>query len=134
MATWHSDYSCEPSPVEQTGHRGANRLLGRIDHSGEMPRFDVGLQSVCPSFLLTVMQLAYRARANIMPRGIGFVFSYIPGVPKKPDPLAYFDDNFGKYGPILTIFSLLQHEIQGTQKLSYFSHLTFIMMLLYLAK
>jgi len=29
---------------------------------------------------------------------------------KKTDPLAYFDDNFGKYGPILTIFSLLQQK------------------------
>jgi len=58
----------------------------------------------------------------------------LPGVPKKPDPLAYFDDNFGKYGPILTIFSLLQQEIQSAQKLSYFYHLTFIMLPLYLAK
>jgi len=30
---------------------------------------------------------------------------------QKTDPLVYFDDNFGKYGPILTIFSLLQQEI-----------------------
>jgi len=30
---------------------------------------------------------------------------------KKNGPLAYFDDNFGKYGPILNIFSLLQQEI-----------------------
>jgi len=58
----------------------------------------------------------------------------IPGVPKKTDPLVYFDDNFGKYGPILTIFSLLQQEIYEAQKLSYFSHLTFIMLPLYLAK
>ena len=50
------------------------------------------------------------------------------------DPLVYFDDNFGKYGPILTIFSLLQQEIHDTQKLSYFSHLTFIMLPLYLVK
>ena len=50
------------------------------------------------------------------------------------DPLVYFDDNFGKYGPILTIFSLLQQEIYEAQKLSYFSHLTFIMLPLYLAK
>jgi len=42
--------------------------------------------------------------------------------------------NFGKYGPILTIFSLLQQEIYDAQKLSYFSHLTFIMLPLYLAK
>jgi len=32
------------------------------------------------------------------------------------DPLVYFDDNFGKYGPILTIFSLLQQEIHDAQK------------------
>jgi len=45
--------------------------------------------------------------------------------------LVYFDDNFGKYGPILTIFSLLQQEMYDAQKLSYFSHLTFIMLPLY---
>jgi len=28
----------------------------------------------------------------------------LPGVPKKTDLLDYFDDNFDKYGPILTIF------------------------------
>ena len=49
-------------------------------------------------------------------------------------PCVYLDDNFGKYGPILTIFSLLQQEIYEAQKLSYFSHLTFIMLPLYLAK
>ena len=43
---------------------------------------------------------------------------------QKTEPLDYFDDNFGKYGPILTIFSLLQQEIYDAQKLSYFSHLT----------
>jgi len=53
---------------------------------------------------------------------------------KKTDPLVYFDDNFGTYGPILTIFSLLQQENHDAQKLSYFSHLTFIMLPLYLAK
>ena len=53
---------------------------------------------------------------------------------QKTDPLVYFDDNFGKYGLILTIFSLLQQEIHDTQKLSSFSHLTFIMLPLYLAK
>ena len=37
---------------------------------------------------------------------------------QKTDPLVYFDDNFGKYGPILTIFSLLQQEIYEAQKLS----------------
>ena len=56
------------------------------------------------------------------------------GCSKKTDPLVYFDDNFGKYGPILIIFSLLQQEIHDTQNLSYFSHLTFIMLPLYLAK
>jgi len=61
------------------------------------------------------------------------VFKYT-GCSKKTDPLDYFDDNFGKYGPILTIFSLLQQEIHDTQKLSYFSHLTFIVLPLYLAK
>ena len=50
------------------------------------------------------------------------------------DPLDYFDDNFGKYGLILTIFSPLQQENYGAQNLSYFSHLTFIMLPLYLAK
>jgi len=58
----------------------------------------------------------------------------LPGVPKKADPLVYFDDNFGKYGPILTIFSLLQQEIHDTQQLSHFSHLTFIMLPLYIVK
>jgi len=48
--------------------------------------------------------------------------------------LVYFDDNFGKYGPILILFSLSQQENYGVQKLSYFSHLTFIMLPLYLAK
>ena len=55
-------------------------------------------------------------------------------VVQKTDPLVNFDDNFGKHGPILTIFSLLQQEIYGAQNLSYFSHLTFIMLLHYLAK
>ena len=58
----------------------------------------------------------------------------IPGVPKKTDPLVYFDDNFSKYGPILTIFSPLQQEIYDAQILRHFSHLTFIMLPLYLAK
>ena len=53
---------------------------------------------------------------------------------KKTDPLVYFDDNFGKHGPILTIFSPLKQEIYEAQKLSHFSHLTFIMLPLYLAK
>ena len=55
-------------------------------------------------------------------------------VVQKNGPLVYFDDNFGKYGPIWTIFSLLQQEIYGTQNLSYYSHLTFIMLLHFLAK
>jgi len=54
------------------------------------------------------------------------IFAYT-GCSKKTDPLVNFDDNFGIYEPILTIFSLLQQEIYGAQKLSYFSHLTFIM-------
>jgi len=45
------------------------------------------------------------------------------GCSKKTDPLVYFDDNFGKCGPILILFSLLQQENYGAQKLSYFSHL-----------
>ena len=53
---------------------------------------------------------------------------------QKNGPLDYFDDNFDKYGRILTIFSLLQQENYGAQNLSYFSHLTFIMLPLYLAK
>jgi len=53
---------------------------------------------------------------------------------QKTDPLDYFHNNFGKYGLILTIFSLLQQENYGAQNLSYFSHLTFIMLPLYLAK
>jgi len=53
---------------------------------------------------------------------------------QKTDPLDYFDDNFGKNGLILTIFSLLQQENYGTQNSSYSSHLTFIMLPLYLAK
>jgi len=56
------------------------------------------------------------------------------GCPIKKWPRVYLDDNFGKYGPILTIFSLLQQEIYEAQKLSYFSHPTFIMLPLYLAK
>jgi len=53
---------------------------------------------------------------------------------QKTDPLDYFDDNFGKCGLILTFFSLLQQENYGAQNLSYFSHLTFITLPLYLAK
>jgi len=36
---------------------------------------------------------------------------------KKTDPLVYFDDNFGKYGPIKTFFSPLKQEIYEAQKL-----------------
>jgi len=53
---------------------------------------------------------------------------------QKTDPLDYFDDNFGKYGLILTTFSLLQQENYGAQNLTLFSHLTFIMLPLYLVK
>jgi len=42
------------------------------------------------------------------------------GCSKKTDPLGYFDDNFGKYGPILIIFSLLQREIHDAQKIKLF--------------
>jgi len=59
---------------------------------------------------------------------------HIPGVPIKTDPLVYFDDNFRKYRPILIIFSLLQQEIYDAQKLRFFSHHTFIMLLHCLAK
>jgi len=64
----------------------------------------------------------------------GGVVIVIYRVFQKSGPLVYFDDNFGKYGPILTIFSLLQQEINDTQKLSHFSHLTLIMLPLYLMK
>jgi len=53
---------------------------------------------------------------------------------QKSGPLVHFHDNFGKYGLILTNFSLLQQELYDAQKLSYFSHLTFIVLLHYLAK
>ena len=59
---------------------------------------------------------------------------YIQGVPKKTDPLICFCNNFGKCTPILILFSLLQQENYGSQNLSYFNHLTFIMLPLYLAK
>jgi len=59
---------------------------------------------------------------------------HIQGVPKKRTPLICFDDNFGKYRPILTFFSLLQQENYDAQKLCYFSHLTFIMLPLDLVK
>ena len=62
------------------------------------------------------------------------VAQFVYRVFQKTDPLYYFDDNFGKYGLILTIFSLLQQENYGAKNLSYFSHLTFIMLPLYLAK
>ena len=51
-----------------------------------------------------------------MPRSCRGVKDYdVQGVPKN-GPLVYFDDNFGKYGPILTIFSLSQQEIYDAQK------------------
>ena len=56
------------------------------------------------------------------------------GCSKKTDLLVYFDDNFCKYGPIITIFSPLQQVIHDAHKFSYFSHLTFIILPLYLAK
>ena len=34
---------------------------------------------------------------------------------QKTDPMDYFDDNFGRYGLILTIFSLLQQENYDTK-------------------
>ena len=71
---------------------------------------------------------------GLIVRSISFQDFQPTGCSKKTDPLVYFDDNFGKYGPILIIFSLLQQAIYNAQKLSYFSHLTFIMLPLYLAK
>ena len=53
---------------------------------------------------------------------------------QKNGPLIYFCNNFGKCTPILILFSLLQQENYGTQNLSYFSHLTFIMLPPYLVK
>jgi len=82
-----------------------------------------------------------RSRDDLSPlSGLFFLFCcsiyliYLQGVPIKTDPLDYIDDNFSKYGLILTIFSLLQQENYGAQNLSYFSHLTFIMLPLYLVK
>jgi len=88
---------------------------------------------------LTLMQIIASRRSCLVPKLYKpkyldiSAFSYT-GCSKKTDSLVYFDDNFGKYGPILTIFLLLQQEIYEAQKLSYFSHLTFIMLPLYLAK
>ena len=73
-------------------------------------------------------------KIKICPHILITVCDWNTGCSKKTDPLVYFDDNFDKYGPILTIFSPLQQEIYESQKLSYFSHLTFIMLPLYLAK
>ena len=42
------------------------------------------------------------------------------GCSKKTDPLDYFDDNFSKYGPILTIFSLLQQKNSRHTKIKLF--------------
>jgi len=56
------------------------------------------------------------------------------GCSKKTDPLICFCNNFGKCTPILILLSLLQQENYCAQNLSYFSHLTFLMLPLYLAK
>jgi len=57
------------------------------------------------------------------------------GVFQKNGPSYLFCNNFGKCTPILILFSLLQQEnFVGAQNLSYFYHLTFIMLPLYLAK
>jgi len=52
-----------------------------------------------------------------------FKIARIYRVFQKTDPLVYFDDNFSKYGPVLTIFSVLQQEIYDAEKLRHFSHL-----------
>ena len=83
-----------------------------------------------------------RTRTTLYPRSYAIASSaannnvawYLYRVFQKNGPLDYFDDNFSKYGLILTIFSLLQQENYGAQNLSYFSHLTFIMLPLYLEK
>jgi len=62
------------------------------------------------------------------------VYIRYTGCPIKNDPQICFCNNFGKCTLILILFSLLQQENHGTQNLSYFSHLTFIMLPLYLAK
>ena len=119
-------------------------LFVRVDFCGR----SVGLSSVASRsqrvslivipFCLSVCLDVCRSFRDLQPTTIdrsqpNLVGTYT-GCSKKTDPLGYFDDNFGKYGPILIIFSLLQQEIHNAQKLSYFSHLTFIMMPLYLAK
>ena len=58
---------------------------------------------------------------------------YLQGGPKN-GPLTCFCNNFGKCTPILVLFSVLQQENYGAQNLCYFSHHTFIMLPLYLAK
>ena len=62
-----------------------------------------------------------------------FYYAYT-GCSKKTDPLICFCNNFGTCTPILIPFSLLQQENNGAQNLSYFSHLAFIMLPLYLVK
>ena len=84
-----------------------------------------GLAVKCSNFIMTTIQCTSFSET---------VNENLPFGPNKWTPLVYFDDNFGKYGPILTIFSLLQQEIYDAQELSYFSHLTFIMLPLYLVK
>jgi len=81
--------------------------------------------------LITIYQYDYQHNTMISVQQFTFTTT---GWSKKTDPLVNFDNNFGKHGTILTIFSLLQQEIYGAQYLSYFSHLTFIMLLHYLAK
>ena len=91
--------------------------------------------TILPETLAKTKSLShyFSAARDLKTRASVLEFDNIPGVPKK-DPLVYFDDSFGKYGPILTIFSPLQHKIYDAQKLSYLSHLTFIMLPLYLVK
>jgi len=47
---------------------------------------------------------------------------------QKNGPLICFCNDFGKCTPILILFSLLQQENYDAQNLSYFSHLTVIML------
>ena len=110
--------ACPASPVRSSP--GARRRLGQdANNSTQQDRYRV---SPCTSLPYCRRDLATRRHSNCT------------GCSKKTDPLDYFDDNFGKYELILTIFSLLQQENYGAQNLSYFSHLTFIMLPLYLAK
>jgi len=58
----------------------------------------------------------------------------MPGVPKKRTPWFILTITLVNMDQFSLFFSLLQQEIHDTQKLSYFSLLTFIMLPLYLAK